>query len=35
MGAVFLLSLTTNTGTIWFLAGSALLGWLTAGRERS
>ncbi len=34
MGAVFLLSLTTNTGTVWFLAGSALLGWMAAGREK-
>lgn len=35
MGAVFLLSLTTGIGTIWFLAGGALLGWLLAGRNAS
>lgn len=33
MGAVFLLSLAGNISTIWLLAGSALLGWLLAGRD--
>lgn len=35
MGAVLLLSLTTGIGTIWLLAGGALLGWLLAGRNAS
>ncbi|MEY8259571.1 chromate transporter [Oscillospiraceae bacterium 50-60] len=35
MGAVLLLSLTTGIGTIWLLAGGALLGWLLAGRGAS
>ena len=35
MGAVLLLSLTTDIGTIWLLAGGALLGWLLAGRGAS
>lgn len=33
MGAVFLLSMTTEISTIWLLAGSAMLGWLLSGRD--
>ena len=33
MGAVLLLSLTTGIGTVYLLAGGALLGWLLAGRD--
>lgn len=33
MGASFLLSLAGTAGTVWLLTGSALLGWLLAGRD--
>lgn len=35
MGCVFVLSLITDVSTVWFLAGSAVLGWFLARRDVS
>lgn len=32
-GAVLLLSLAADVSTVWFLSGSAVLGWLLSGRK--